>query len=132
MVATEPGDPNTSKRTRFGLYPVFSRASALGRDTSLSEPNMPCSRLTVNATTATTSTATITVQRRLIRLPTEIPCISGPFDNGRSARREARVFGRSKHLNGTVRYSRLDGKAYRQVAVVARYGKVFSVTRFDR
>ncbi len=42
------------------------------------------------------------------------------------------MFGRSKHLNGTVRYSRVEGKAYGQVAMAARYGKVFSVTRFDR
>lgn len=54
---------------------VFSMASVPGRDSSMFEPKTPCSRLTPNATTATTAAATISVHHRVRRFQNQ-PCTS--------------------------------------------------------
>ena len=61
MVATDPGAPKTSRTTCLGLNGTISLARPLLAEVLSFEPKIPCKREIANPTTATTSTATITL-----------------------------------------------------------------------
>ena len=86
MVATVPGGPKTSMTTCLGLNGTMSFSVPLGVDVTSWEAKMPCRRYTANPATATTSTATSSIQRRLSRRPIENRCIRDPFNERRQAR----------------------------------------------
>ena len=92
MVATDPGEPNTSKSTRLGVVGGVLRESALGRDTTLWEPKIPCNRYTANPVTASTVMKTSTIHRPLISLPTDILCTRTPFDRRHDSSNEGTSF----------------------------------------
>src|SRR5271163_3706284 len=80
MVATVPGGPKTSKTTCLGLSGAASFTLPLGVDVTSCDAKMPFRRYTANPATATTSTATSSIQRRLSRLRIENRGIRDPFD----------------------------------------------------
>ena len=65
--------------TCLGLNGTISLAPPLGVEVTSWEPKMPFSRYTANPATATTTTATSSIHRRLNRLRSENPCIRMPF-----------------------------------------------------
>ena len=80
MVATVPGGPKTSRTTCLGLNGTMSLAAPLGVEVTSLEAKMPFRRYTANPATATTSTATRSIHRRINRLPIENRGIRDPFD----------------------------------------------------
>src|ERR1700743_1161103 len=83
MVATAPGVPKTSRTSCLGLNGTISLARPLLAAVLLLVPKIPCNRKMANPATATTSTATSTIQPRLTRGAIEIPVTRWPFDDRR-------------------------------------------------
>src|SRR5689334_6153537 len=82
MVATVPGGPKTSITTCLGLNGTISFAAPLGVDVTSFEPKMPFSRYTAKPASATTATATSTIQRWPSRRVSEILWMRAPLEIG--------------------------------------------------
>jgi hypothetical protein len=68
--------------TCFGLNGTMSLPEPLGVDVTSWDAKMPCRRYTAIPATASTTTATTTIQRWLSRRLIETRCIRDPFMSG--------------------------------------------------